>query len=246
MGGIIDQGIIDALWYFQEVKTMKKFLSILLSAAICFSAAVIPAANAVQISPPSDISDNTDKGEGGVIFEDMGWDLSGGTLTYYGSTKMPNWPEEALVPWYELRSQINNIVVQDGVKSLGAYVFYGCSNATSIRIPSNITDVATNCLAGTGISTISLPSTVTMIGAEAFNNCRNLRDIYIYSKDCVFYGKGATICNSSTDRYNASFNGTIHGYSGSTAEEYAKKYNYKFSVINGSEPIQTTVSRVTT
>ncbi len=224
---------------------MKKFLSILLSAAMCFSAAFVPTTDAAKISSPSGIADSPKQDASGTILDIMDWSLSGGTLYFSGNSKMPNWASASGVPWYKMRGEIRTAVLENGIKSLGAYSFSGCSNLTNIQFPSDITEVATHCLNGTAISSISIPSGVTLIGLDALRDCPNLRDVYIYNPNCTIYGESSTISNSTVDKYFGNFNGTIHGYSGSTAEKYANRFGMKFSVITGSEPIQTTVSRST-
>ena len=220
---------------------MKKLLSAILAAVICFSAALMPSVSAAQFSlPPANIADNMKTDASGVILGDMGWTLTGGTLDFYGSGKMPNWPDYSTVPWWKNAGEIRKAVLENGIKSIGANAFYGCQNLTEIQFPSNIVSIATGAMCETGISSFTVPESVKLIGADAFKNCRNLRDIYIYSKDCEFAGKSVTICNNAIDKYTGTFNGTIHGYAGSTAQAYAEKCGFNFAVLSGSQPTQTT------
>ena len=94
----------------------------------------------------------------------------------------------------------------------------------------------------TGLMSVTVPASVTSIGNGAFGFCKNLTDITILNPDCEIlddadtdsrYGESCTISNSSDkdDADNFLFTGTIHGYAGSTAEAYAKKYNRRFEAI---------------
>ena len=65
---------------------------------------------------------------------------------------------------------------------LGDYVFYGCSGLTSLTLPSSVTKIGcyalSNCI---GLTSLTLPSGVTEIGEHAFLNCRGLTNFTIPS-----------------------------------------------------------------
>ena len=65
---------------------------------------------------------------------------------------------------------------------LGNYVFYGCSGLTSLTLPSSVTKIGcyalSNCI---GLTSLTLPSSVTEIGELAFLNCRGLTNFTIPS-----------------------------------------------------------------
>jgi len=65
---------------------------------------------------------------------------------------------------------------------LGDYVFNGCSGLTSLTLPSSVTKIGCyalfNCI---GLTSLTLPSSVTEIGEAAFLNCRGLTNFTIPS-----------------------------------------------------------------
>ena len=65
---------------------------------------------------------------------------------------------------------------------LGDYAFYGCSGLTSLTLPSSVTKIGcyalSNCI---GLTSLTLPSSVTEIGEHAFLNCRGLTNFTIPS-----------------------------------------------------------------
>ena len=65
---------------------------------------------------------------------------------------------------------------------LGDYVFNGCSGLTSLTLPSSVTKIGcyalSNCI---GLTSLTLPSCVTEIGEHAFLNCRGLTNFTIPS-----------------------------------------------------------------
>ena len=56
---------------------------------------------------------------------------------------------------------------------LGDYAFYGCSGLTSLTLPSSVTKIGCYALSSCiGLTSLTLPSSVTEIGEHAFLNCR--------------------------------------------------------------------------
>ena len=77
---------------------------------------------------------------------------------------------------------------------LGDYVFNGCSGLTSLTLPSSVTKIGCyallNCI---GLTSLTLPSSVTEIGEGAFLNCRGLTNFTIPS-GVTSIGHGAFFC----------------------------------------------------
>ena len=77
---------------------------------------------------------------------------------------------------------------------LGDYVFYDCSGLTSLTLPSSVTKIGcyalSNCI---GLTSLTLPSSVTEIGEHAFLNCRGLTNFTIPS-GVTKIGAGAFFC----------------------------------------------------
>lgn len=77
---------------------------------------------------------------------------------------------------------------------LGDYAFYGCSGLTSLTLPSSVTKIGCyalfNCI---GLTSLTLPSSITEIGEHAFLNCRGLTNFTIPS-GVTKIGAGAFFC----------------------------------------------------
>ena len=64
---------------------------------------------------------------------------------------------------------------------LGDYVFNGCSGLTSLTLPSSVTKIGAGAFfCCYGLISLTIPSSVTAIGSQAFNDCSGLTSIYAY------------------------------------------------------------------
>ena len=77
-------------------------------------------------------------------------------------------------------SNLTNVIIGDGVTSIGGYAFYNCSSLTSITIPNSVTSIGSsafyNC---SSLTSITIPDSVTSIGSSAFSGCSSLTSITI-------------------------------------------------------------------
>ncbi len=77
--------------------------------------------------------------------------------------------------------------IPTSVTSIGSYIFYSCTNLTSVSIPASVTSIGssafTNC---TGLTSVSIPASVTSIGGGAFRFCTGLTS-------ALFTGKAPTV-----------------------------------------------------
>lgn len=62
--------------------------------------------------------------------------LCGNTLTISGAGAMQNFANSTSVPWHNDITDITNLVIEEGVTSIGNYVFSYCSGLTSLNIPN--------------------------------------------------------------------------------------------------------------
>ena len=67
--------------------------------------------------------------------------------------------------------------------SIGRYAFSGCSGLSSVTIPSSVTSIRESVFKGcSGLSSVTIPSSVTSIGESAFYDCSGLTSIYVYAE----------------------------------------------------------------
>jgi uncharacterized repeat protein (TIGR02543 family) len=75
--------------------------------------------------------------------------LSGGTLVIRGTGAMKNFslgdPQ-----WYNSRSQITSIVIENGVTTIGNFAFYGCGALVSVSVPNSVTSIGAQAFSSSG------------------------------------------------------------------------------------------------
>ncbi|MBQ7739775.1 MAG: leucine-rich repeat domain-containing protein [Eubacterium sp.] len=108
------------------------------------------------------------------------YEAATGTLTLSGEGAVPSFSNNSTsIPWYTLRQnrEITNVVVLDGITSLGNYCFYQVK-ASSITLPDSLVSLGQYSLAfSTGITNLSLPFGFTSIGDYAFSNCSAMQSV---------------------------------------------------------------------
>lgn len=63
-------------------------------------------------------------------------------------------------------------VIKNGAKRIAASAFADCTGITSVTMPGSVTVISENAFAGcTGLTTVEIPASVTYIGYAAFENC---------------------------------------------------------------------------
>lgn len=124
------------------------------------------------------------------------------TLTISGSGTMRNYGKETF-PWYSFKDDIQNVVFENGVKSIGNYSFYDCTGIKNVVVPDSVTKIGYNSFTGcsslkefkipygvTAVETgtfwkceklakVEMPDTITSIGWSAFDGCMSLTEIRI-------------------------------------------------------------------
>ena len=119
---------------------------------------------------PVILTDNTVAS--GTCGENLTWVLDNtGLLTISGTGEMTDFSSSDQ-PWYDYRSSINEVVIEDGATSIGAKAFYSCDALTSVTIPDSVTSIDYyafyKCIS---LTSITIPDSVTSIGNYAFYSC---------------------------------------------------------------------------
>ena len=65
------------------------------------------------------------------------------------------------------------------MKNIGEYAFYGCSGLTELFIPGSVTDIGPYAFAYTGLTSLTIPESVTIIKEGVFLDCSGLTELTI-------------------------------------------------------------------
>ena len=79
---------------------------------------------------------------------------------------------------------------------LGMYAFKGCSGLTSLTLPSSVTSISAYAFEGcSGLKSLTIPSSVTSIGWAAFRGCSGLKSLTIPSSVILIGDHAFEGCN---------------------------------------------------
>ena len=137
----------------------------------------------------------------GTCGDNLSWTLDDeGTLTISGTGAMWDFKKNSDTPtWYDERKSINNVIISDGVTSIGNYAFYNCTNMESISIPDTVTSIGMYAFGFSGLtSEVIIPSGVTLIDTGVFHYCSNLTSITISNSVTSIEYNAFSGCSSLT------------------------------------------------
>ena len=98
--------------------------------------------------------------------------------------------------------EVKDLVIPDGVTSIGKDAFYGCSSLTFVTISNSVTSIGSDAFNGcTSLTSITIPNSVTSIGINAFYGCTSLTSVTI-GNSVTSIGRSAFYnCTSLTNVY---------------------------------------------
>lgn len=131
-------------------------------------------------------SDHYGDGEhSGACGENVFWILENGILTISGSGAMENYGygntqgvEYARSPWYN-NTEIRQIIIGQGVTTIGESTFEVLTNLTKVTIPNTVEIIKSGAFSSAfNLKSITIPVSVREIEELAFYNCYGLQDVY--------------------------------------------------------------------
>lgn len=114
-----------------------------------------------------------------------------------------------------------SITIPDCTTVICQYAFQDCKKLSTVLLGSGIEAIHNNVFYGcSNLTQIIIPYSCSYIDNNVFSDCPNLSKVYIYNKNCEI------------NETAISFNSTIYGFIGSTAEKFANTYGYNFVSID--------------
>ena len=94
-----------------------------------------------------------------------------GAMMYYGLTSDYL---HSTAPWNHLDSELEHVVINDGVTSVGSYAFAMCGKLVSVSLPASVFEIDQAAFYTTGLTRIDIPRTTAVtLGEYAFSYCHN-------------------------------------------------------------------------
>lgn len=124
-------------------------------------------------------------------------------------------------------------VITYGESDNGA--FSGCVSLKYVVLPESVKTIDFDSFyACSALEILTIPASVECIGSYAFEGCTSLRQILIMNPECVITADSSIYAGT-----------VIYGYSGSTAQTYAEKYERTFLSMDGGVGTGTTAAVTT-
>ncbi len=133
-------------------------------------------------------------------------------IAYIGGEKTVTLPQDINGESYEIYRMrgVVNVIIPEGITSIGSYAFYKCTSLESIEIPNSVTSIGDYAFYGcTSLVSIEIPNSVTSIGDYAFYGCTSLESITLPFVGATENGTSNThfgyIFGASSYDYNSSY-----------------------------------------
>ena len=104
--------------------------------------------------------------------------------------------------WATFQDQKNlvSITIPGSIKSISRFAFSGCENLKEVKLSEGLEFIGAHAFSGSGVESITVPSTTKLIQANSFNDCTKLTSVTILGNNLnsihtkAFYG-----CESLSD-----------------------------------------------
>lgn len=95
-----------------------------------------------------------------------------GPMMYYGSAQGGDSQYHSTAPWSHFDSEIQKVIVEDGVTYVGSYAFAYCTALTSVSLPASVTALGDYVCYSSSVTRIDIPgTTAATIGTGGFDFC---------------------------------------------------------------------------
>lgn len=159
------------------------------------------AEGAATSQQPATAAESTGAVYTGTLGDNVAWslDTASGALSIDGTGPMYDF-NLGDSPLQDYRSDIKTVTIGGNVTSVGAYLFYQCTNLTVAVLGSSVTEIGKDAFCGcSSLKEVNIPYGVTSIGEYAFSGCKALPEI-VLPDSVTSIGNGAfSSCSALTE-----------------------------------------------
>lgn len=115
-------------------------------------------------------------------FGNLTWnyDPVSGELYISGVGVMEDLRSDEPAPWDSVSHSITSIVVEEGITTVGDYVFYNCNSAKTINLPSTLKSIGEDALYNcSSVEVLNIPGNVSKISDAAFKALNGLKEFNV-------------------------------------------------------------------
>lgn len=141
-----------------------------------------------------------------------------GLMTISGIGAMRNYDKLDDVPWHDYLQNIEAVVIENGVTSIGKNAFQECTNLksvtlpdsltvigdaaffhcnalTELTIPGSVTSIGKNAFGLCALTKVEIPKNVTTIGESVFYKCAALEEITVNEENTAYSAQDGVLFN---------------------------------------------------
>lgn len=158
----------------------KAIASALMGIAVLTGTPAIPPLSQFTVT---DLSASAAAADSGVCGKNAVWQLdSNGTLTVSGTGDMYSLNSNYSIPWADKKDSIKQVIIGDGITSVGAQSFSDCTNLVSVTFSDTVTSIGSSAFSGCrSLRSVTFPKSLTSISSMAFALCKSLAEVNIPS-----------------------------------------------------------------
>ena len=185
-------------------------LALLVGALFCFNISIVQGATSGNCGASGSILQTGSNAK-------FNYDKATKTLTITGNGDTKDYGDTAVnrAPWYDYKTEIETVIIDEGIENIGTLSFYGCTALTSVKFPSTLKTISGSKVnygafrECTSLDKITLPQNITTIEAMAFRGCSSLKSItFPDSLTTLDDGAFMECTNLETVKYGTGLNST--------------------------------------
>lgn len=124
-----------------------------------------------------------------ILGTDIKWTISrdNKTITISGKGEMPDFDNTSSgkrCPWEDKKSEIDKVVIEEGVTTIGQNAFSKCIRLSEVQIPKTVKTIGSAAFKGCNtLRQIDIPGSVKSVMPFAFHECPQLGQVHTHWKD---------------------------------------------------------------